>query len=36
VRSLHSQSVGVNAALYAKGVGSDLLTGNRWVWLMCV
>jgi hypothetical protein len=29
-------TVGVSEALYAKAVSPDLLTGNRWGWLMCV
>jgi hypothetical protein len=29
-------AVGVSEALYAKAVSPDLLTGNRWGWLMCV
>jgi hypothetical protein len=32
----YTTAVGVSEALYAKAVSPDLLTGNRWGWLICV
>jgi hypothetical protein len=29
-------AIGVSEALYAKAASPILLTGNQWVWLICV